>query len=201
MLQTLTEASSHRLSIFTSSQATNGIMVRHKNRWLLVKVELAEDIRRNQNNDESLIIDVSSFPSKKEFTTRLRRTVGWCFGLEGDASCEVQVRFCDVETQLAVIRVPRDSCGKIRAALTLLLTRKQLLSLGEPTTAKDYQVSVVSVHGSARTLKVAIYRKLRKLYRFKIEKARKLFPDDKTLQTQLCRALQERLALVQNSMN
>ncbi len=177
-------------------------MVRHKNRWLLVKVELAEDIRKNKNNDESLILDGSAFPSKKEFTSRLRRTVGWCFGIEGEASCEVQVRFCDAETQLAVIRVPRDSCGKIRAALTLLLTCKQLRSLGEPTPkSQDYQVSVLSVHGSARTLKIALYRKLRELYRFKIENARKIFPDDKTLQNQLCRALQDRLALVQNSMN
>ena len=176
-------------------------MVRHKNRWLLVKVELADDIRKNKNNDESLILDVSKFPSKKEFTNRLRRTVGWCFGIEGESSCEVQVRYCDAETQLAVIRVPRDSCGKIRAALTLLLTRKQLLSLGEPTTSQDYQVSVLSVHGSARTLKIAMYRKLRALYRIKIEKSNKIFPDDKKLQKQVCHALQERLTLVQNSMN
>ena len=91
-------------------------MVRHKNRWLLVKVELAENIRNNNNTERSLIVDVSAFPPKNEFTARLRRTVAWCFGIEGEASCEVQVRFCDAETQLVIVRVPRDACGKVRAA-------------------------------------------------------------------------------------
>ena len=179
-------------------------MVRHKNRWLLVKVELADDIRNNNsnNNHKKAVQQPSSFPSKIEFIIRLRRTVAWCFGIEGQAACDAQVKFCDPDTKLVVVRVPRDACGRIRAALTLLLTRKQMLSLGETTSkSQDFQASVLSVHGSARTTKIALFRLLRKLYRIEMEESRKLFPTDDKLEKKLCRALQEQLALVQNNMN
>lgn len=187
--------------------ATTWKMVRHKNRWLLVKVELTDDIRNNNGCTTSSSED--SFPSKKEFTTRLRRTVAWCFGIvaEGPA-CDTQIKFCDPETQLVVVRVPRQHCGMIRSSLTLLLTRKQLLSLGEKvetTTTNsipsDYQASLVSVHGSARTAKIAVFRKLRELYRMQMQESRVEFPNDGKLQKSLCHALQERLALIQNNLN
>ncbi len=177
-------------------------MVRHKNRWLLVKVELADEIRNGGPSKSSN----SSFPSKKEFTNRLRKTISWCFGIAGEVpACDTQVRFIDAQTQLVVIRTPRDYCGKIRAALTLLLTRKQLASIGELSQEEtcEYLAAVVSVHGSARTAKIAVFRKLREVYKAKIEESRRLFPDDDDdkASKKLCKALQERLALIQNTLN
>jgi hypothetical protein len=196
-------------------------MVRHKNRWLLVKVELAGDVRSNQQQPSIVRTTTtttttaysssrpSPFPSKKEFLARLRRTVSWCFGIAGEGPAyDTQIRFCDPDTRLVVVRVPRDSCGMIRSALTLLLTRKQLASLGETTRTMeatqpplDYLASVISVHGSARTAKIAVFRKLRELYRMQIQESRAVFPNDDRIQSNLCRALQERLALVQNNLN
>ena len=178
-------------------------MVRHKNRWLLVKVELADEIRTNEKKKSS---SSNGFPSKKEFHGRLRKTISWCFGIAGEVpACDTQVRFCDAETQIAIVRVPRQYCGKIRAALTLLLTRKQLASIGElsemESKQQDYLASVVSVHGSARTAKIAIFRKFREIYKAKIEESRKLFPEDDKASKRLCKALQERLALIQNTLN
>mmetsp|Transcript_16095 Transcript_16095/g.37313 ORF Transcript_16095/g.37313 Transcript_16095/m.37313 type:complete len:174 (-) Transcript_16095:131-652(-) len=173
-------------------------MVRHKNRWLLVMVELADGERNNKRQSSSS----DSFPSRKEFTARLRRTVSWCFGITGEgAACDTQIRFCDADTRFVVVRVPREHYRIIWSSLTLLLTRKQLLSLGEKTDTGDYQASVVSVHGSARTAKVATFRKLRQLYRQKIEESRTVIPNDVKLQKNMCRALQERLVLVQNNLN
>ena len=119
---------------------------------------------------------------------------------EGRAYSEVLHR-----SQGQAVRVPRQYCDTIRSALTLLLTRKQLVSLGDTldatTTAQDYYASVVSVHGSARTAKIAVYRKLRELYRIELQESRRRFPDDEKLAKKLCRGLQERLALVQNHLN
>ena len=181
-------------------------MVRHKNRWLLVKIELADDIRKNQQQSSTRYTSSSDlFPSKKEFASRLRRTVGWCFGIAGEGpASDTQLRFYDPSTQLAVVRVPRKYCDMIRSSLTLLLTRKQLLSIGEnadTTQQSDYQTSVVSVHGSARTAKIAVFRKLRELYRKQIQESRILFPNDENLRKTLCRGLQERLATIQNTLN
>jgi len=180
-------------------------MVRHKNRWLLAKVELDNDIRINKQQMSVGSSSSDLFPSKKEFMTRLRRTVAWCFGIAGEGpACDTQIRFCDAETQLVVVRVPRQYSDMIRSSLTLLLTRKQLLSLGEKVdtvTPSDFHVSVVSVHGSARTAKIAIFRRLRELYRLQIQESRIVFPNDDKLQQNLCRALQERLTLVQNNLN
>ena len=192
-------------------------MVRHKNRWILVNVEFADDIRNNKNNHHHLQHTSASsgpssahlFPSKKEFTIRLRRTIAWSFGIAGEGpACDTQVKFCDAETQLVVVRVPRQYCDMIRSSLTLLLTNKQLVSLGETTTTQqqqgsmqDYQASVVSVHGSARTAKIAVFRKLREVYRLQIQQSHIAFPNDGKLKKNLCRALQERLALVQNNLN
>lgn len=180
-------------------------MVRHKNRWLLVRVELDDDIR---NNNQQMSVGSSSldlFPSKKEFMARLRRTVTWCYGIAGEGpACDTQIRFCDAETRLVVVRLPRQYGDMIRSSLTLLLTRKHLLSLGEKVdkvNPSDFHVCVLSVHGSARTAKIAIFRKLRELYRLQIQESRISFPNDDKLQKNLCRSLQERLTLVQNNLN
>lgn len=171
-----------------------------------MKVELANDIRSN-NNETRIGSPSDLFPSKKEFTIRLRRTIAWCFGIaaEGPAR-DTQIRFCDAETQLALVRVPREHCDTIRSSLSLLLTRKQLFSLGEkadrqPWTSSDYYASVISVHGSARTAKIATFRKLRELYRLHLQKSRTMFPKDNNLEKKSCRGLQKRLTLIQNNLS
>jgi len=103
-----------------------------------------------------------------------------------------------------LVRGPRQYCDMIRSALTLLLTRKQFLSLGEKIDRpiSDYYASVISVHGSARTAKIATFRKLRELYRREIQEYRvKSFPSDDRIEEHLCRALEERLTIIQNNLN
>jgi hypothetical protein len=203
-------------------------MVRHKTRWLLVKVELADDIRRlalSPHQDEKSKPDdkgrrrkgndassSSQYPSRKEFTIQLRRTITWCFGIAGETAVfDTHVRFFDVNaSQLVLIRCPRQHCGIIRSALTLTLTRKQMISLGQTmgdtddgTFCSDWISSVISVHGSARTAKIATLRELREVYRDKILQSRELLGADQisrreaTLkEKKLCTELQERIVTV-----
>lgn len=64
------------------------------------------------------------------------------------------VRLYNADTRLAVIKSSRDSTGVVRAAITLL---NQLND--EPIVA-----SVISIHGSARTLKLSCIEFLRKTF-------------------------------------
>lgn len=165
-----------------------------------MKVELAEDIR---NNKALTTVSTASelFPSKKEFAARLRRTITWCFGIDGTGVAhDTQIRFCDATTHLVLIRGSRPHCDRICSALTLLLTRDQLLFLGEKTLyneskkSDNYYASVISVHGSVRTAKIAMFRKVRELYRLELLNNGKF-------EKRLCRDLQERLTMIQNNLN
>jgi RNase P/RNase MRP subunit POP5 len=67
---------------------------------------------------------------------------------------DLQVRLYNADTRLAVIKTSRDSADIVRAAITLL---NQLND--EPIVA-----SVISIHGSARTLKLSCIQLLRKTF-------------------------------------
>jgi hypothetical protein len=192
-------------------------MVRHRTRWLLVKLEFTDEVRNASGESKSLSRkgfngtskdDSPCIPSRKDFIALLRKTISLSFGLAAEgASSDVQVRFFDpTSTQLALVRVPRQSCEMVRASMTLLLTRKQLMTLGESedTEAKsDVIASVISVHGSARTSKLATLRKIRDLYRQKIQVLRRSLQESestrhlKTEEKKLFLELQERLSIVQ----
>jgi hypothetical protein len=158
--------------------------------------------------------DDSSSSSKKDFLALLRKTITLHFGVaaEGVAS-DVQIRFFDdSSTNLILVRVSRDSCDMVRASMTFLLTRKQLSAVGELDESSsivdnnswsDIVASVISVHGSARTAKLATLREIRGLYRQRIHVLRQSHQDKESTkyvkreEKKLCLELQERLLTVQ----
>ena len=78
------------------------------------------------------------------------------------------VRFCDPKTRLVLIRVPREDCEKVRLAVSLIKSLPVSTTSSSTTTrAKGRPVvaSVKSIHGSARTMKLAALRFVRQWYR------------------------------------
>jgi hypothetical protein len=82
-----------------------------------------------------------------------------------------------------------------------------MVSLGETEdgTKMDWISSVVSIHGSTRTAKIATIRILREIYRRKIQEARRTFSSQDVRQKDverreklLCQELYERLTLIQS---
>lgn len=65
------------------------------------------------------------------------------------------VRYFDSESNLALIRVPRHECGKVRAALTFMTTIDNEMVVA----------TVLSVNGSARTAKLVAMGELRRRFR------------------------------------
>jgi hypothetical protein len=55
-------------------------MVRHKTRWLLVKLDFREDIKNKNKTIET------EFPSKKEISFYIRQNVSSCFGIAADGA-------------------------------------------------------------------------------------------------------------------
>lgn len=197
-------------------------MVRHRTRWLLVKVEVVNDIHDSRQPPTTAGVSKlvsrkgppntrrkDGSPSRKDFAALLRTTISLHFGIAAEgASSDLHIRFFDdTSTQLALVRVSRQSCDIVRAALTLLLTQKQLEALGasddSPTVKSDVIASVISVHGSARTAKLATFRQIRGLYRHKMQVLRQSLRDIestkhlKAQENKLCLELQERLSMVQ----
>lgn len=80
------------------------------------------------------------------------------------------VRFYDGLLQLALIRTPREFATKVRAALTLTTSIPTPLSMVKQKTQSSMQehrvtISLVSIHGSARTAKIQAIRRVRSFYR------------------------------------
>lgn len=78
--------------------------------------------------------------------------------------CSWTVRFVDPDTNLAMIRVPRDFCGKARAALTFMTNLEGTTSAGSTGERVGLSVvaSVLSVNGCARTAKLSTIGELRR---------------------------------------
>ena len=66
------------------------------------------------------------------------------------------MRFYDPETHVALISVPRQDCGSIRAAISFLTVLRS---------SQRVAVTTLQVSGSARTAKLAALRFLPQLYR------------------------------------
>ena len=117
------------------------------------------------------------FPTKKDFTARLRRTIDRKYGpVVGEPiSADLQVRYYDVNTRLVLVRVARQYADKVKQALSVLLTSKRLAAQGERGTGgpafktADLVARVVSVHGSARTAKIGTIKRLKEIYRIRLK--------------------------------
>ena len=129
----------------------------------------------------------AEFPTKNDFTARLRRTIDMKYGPVdgGPISADLQVRFFDLTTQLVLIRVARHYVGFVTRSLSTLLTKKRLLAMkegeefggqgqgvriGPAFRTADVLARVVSIHGSARTAKIGTVKKLKDIYRAKLLK-------------------------------
>lgn len=125
------------------------------------------------------------FPTRKDFTARLRRTIDTRYGSLGETiSADIQVRFYDVSTQLVLIRVARQYADKVKSSLSVLLTKKRLAAEGDrgersgvAFRAADVHARVLSVHGSARTAKIGTINKLKDLFRVRLRRQLELCPD------------------------
>lgn len=65
------------------------------------------------------------------------------------------VRHYDEQDRLAMIKVPRHACELVRASITLLTSLQSL-----PVAA-----TVISIHGSARTVRLAALAEVRRQFR------------------------------------
>lgn len=121
------------------------------------------------------------------------------------------VRLWDPATRLLLLRVPREECGVVRSSLTLWTTARTG-SDGKTSPSNlnrahqrgqscpSVVASVIAVHGSARTAKMATVSLVRKIYRGRLR------PHHYTNSTltnfkrndQECERLQDLLRMIQN---
>lgn len=74
---------------------------------------------------------------------------------------EMQVKFCDADTQLALLRVPREGCKVVRSALTLLMEFQ----------GQRIVCDVLSTSGSIRTGRACLMKHVRNWYRAALKEA------------------------------
>lgn len=123
-------------------------MVRQKSRWLVVRFDFEENVKARTNAPGNTI-------DKKLIYFALQEVIYETFGIVQAGIIEdLQVRLYNPDTRLAIIKTSRDSADIVRSAITLL---NQLND--EPIVA-----SVVSIHGSARTLKLSCIELLRNTF-------------------------------------
>jgi RNase P/RNase MRP subunit POP5 len=181
-------------------------MVRHKTRWLLVKVDFEVDVRKRNSKP------IDYFPSKKEVAQSIRESILSCFGTaaegaafdtQGMSRCFLlyfviafnskhctqspfSVRLCDASTRLLLLRVPREFHGIVRSAITLMT------SVGANN--RPVVASVISANGSARTAKIATIAQVRRSYRENL----KANPINEKELHKTCKALEDALSAIQN---
>lgn len=165
-------------------------MVRHKTRWLLVRLVFERDVLKQTNSDGShkrrRDEDDSSSAglTKKDLSQSIRDSISSSFGIAASGIAQdvqgmsvvsvfgwqralvslksfdaligtLLVRLYDESSRLAMIRVSRDSCGLVRAAITFLTAIK----------SKSVVASVIAVNGSARTAKRVALLEMRRHFR------------------------------------
>jgi hypothetical protein len=102
------------------------------------------------------------------------------------------VRFCDPVTRMAMIRVPREWYGNVRAALTLTT------NLDNNTNGVvQIVLRTFAVHGNARTAKIAAIRQVNDTYRRLIILRQQQQSNNKKETEKLCVELEETLSLIQ----
>ena len=150
-------------------------MVRHKTRWLLVRLDFESDMameesKKRKRGEISRLDTIVIYRAIKE-------SLSSCFGiaaygvLQGvqgkivaclkckssnvNAHSIALVRYYDEQDRLAMIRMPREGYGMVRASI-MFLTLLQ---------SKAVVASVISVNGSARTARLAAISEVQRLFR------------------------------------
>jgi RNase P/RNase MRP subunit POP5 len=162
------------------------IMVRKKNRWLLVQFDFESDILSSYasfgETEESGLTAASSGKKRKQqassggdaaddATARsihqvtgtdiyrsLRDSIVQNFGLVGAASADVQVRLYDPKMRLAIVKTTRDEYPIVRSSLTVLTQIKQ------GGDVLKVVATTISVCGSARTARNAAWGEIQKRF-------------------------------------
>lgn len=133
-------------------------MVRHKTRWLLVRLEFESDISRQSSSrggsDRIKVTeDGEGTLLTKDIYKELVKTLSVNFGLSAHAILhDIVVRHIDDDTKLTMIRVPRSTANQVRTAVTYMTTLNE----------KNIVASVISVNGSARTARLSAMHEIRK---------------------------------------
>ena len=208
----------HRYLRFQTLLSYDHRMVRQKTRWLLVEVDeagwagkdlststssalskkdVSRAIRENFEKIMGLRGQAVSFELHGEFSGRVRRSV-CCLRVMVPHTLSVRaiasflVRFYDsCHTNLMLLRVPRDVATSVRASLaflTVIRTRRVALH-------------TVSIHGSARTAKLATVRRIRLYCRDKVLLMRRQLPQGESGLSrigQLCSSMEEQLNTLQS---
>ncbi|KAL7479802.1 hypothetical protein ACHAW6_005520 [Cyclotella cf. meneghiniana] len=155
-------------------------MVRHKNRWLLVKVDYEQNLLSQCNpNNSSLAappankkrklnkadsqnssnsatnesIQISQITATDIFRS-LQETVTQNYGIVASCTTDVSVRFYDPKVRLAVVKTSREKCPLVRSSIMFLNKVKQIKVVA----------STISVNGSARTARNAAWKEIQKLF-------------------------------------
>ena len=129
-------------------------MVRHKTRWLLVRLEFESQLSTVLTKRE-VGGEASDLPTlqTKEIYKELVKILGACFGMAAHAIIpDLVVRHVDVPSQLCMIRVPRDAANRVRTAITFMTTLYN----------QNIVATVLSVNGNARTARLATMNEIRK---------------------------------------
>jgi Rpp14/Pop5 family len=104
----------------------------------------------------------------------------------------VPVRYYDAsQTKLLLLRVPRDVVTSVRASLSFLTTVR----------TRRVALHTVSIHGSARTAKLATVRRIRSYYREQVLQMRRQLPQraaELARIGQLCSSMEEQVNMLQN---
>jgi RNase P/RNase MRP subunit POP5 len=174
-------------------------MVRQKNRFLIVNLDFDEQlmpasIERKHERDSKKRRRPAADPNNrilpapadtddgspplieaKDIHRVLRAAMESNFGILGAGMVHtMRVLLYDETDRLAIIKVPREYCPMVRSALTFIT------SINDANTV----ISTVSVHGSARTVKMAALDLMRKnFHRAHDNKKQKRCGSDTTLTT------------------
>mmetsp|Transcript_2758 Transcript_2758/g.4284 ORF Transcript_2758/g.4284 Transcript_2758/m.4284 type:complete len:187 (-) Transcript_2758:521-1081(-) len=146
-------------------------MVRHKTRWLLVRFDYEPDVvygsqRPSTATNEAVFYGgrrdtevrrsgIDAITRKDVFKT-LQESILFNFGISASgAAQDTQVRLYDSKTRLAMIRVPREFCNLIRAAITFITIIQK----------NPVIVRCISVNSCARTAKMVAIKEVKKYFR------------------------------------
>ena len=152
-------------------------MVRHKTRWLLVQLDFepdmaVEECKKRKRGETSKLDTIVIYRAIKEsfYSCFGIAAYGFLQSVQGKTEAYLKcknhrilmnthpvalVRYYDEHDRLAVIRVPREGYGMVRASI-LFLTLLQ---------SKSVVASVISVNGSARTARLATITEVQRRFR------------------------------------
>lgn len=157
-------------------------MVRHKSRWIIVEIlkQGNDDNDHDKHNSNRInynhIINHSNHDTikknKRNLFIALRDTIESAFGIAGSGVIEhMFVKYIHTGANIAIVKIPRDHNKLVRAAILLITEMNQSTCTSSSNTNTNNEIvrvpvviSVKSMHGSARTCKIATLQILRKWF-------------------------------------